>query len=143
MSNDDNDDGGIQFDRKGLGTLIAGNFLAVPVNQRSYAWKNEHVSDLLQDFQNAIQDDEKDYFLGTIVLTRAGKKLEVADGQQRLATATILLAAIRDHLAGTNDKRAIKIEQSYLIDSDLITEEPTPRLQLNVDDDEFFKDRIL
>ena len=37
------------------------------------------------------------YFLGTVVLTHGNAgRLEVADGQQRLATTSILIAAIRD-----------------------------------------------
>ena len=44
-------------------------------------------------------DIKKSYFLGTIVLTTAqDDAMEVIDGQQRLATTTILIAAIRDYL---------------------------------------------
>ena len=86
----------ITFDHKGIGAILAHNRLTVPVNQREYAWEDEHVTDLFQDFANAIAK-RVSYFLGTIVLTGGKDNLpEVSDGQQRLATATILLAAIRD-----------------------------------------------
>ena len=66
----------------GSAKLWAITYLVVPVNQRSYKWERDHVNDLLQDLQNAITDNpEKDYFLGTIVLTKGEKgTLEVADG---------------------------------------------------------------
>ena len=87
----------------------------------------------------------RDYFLGTIVLTegdRAGT-LEVADGQQRLATASILIAAIRDYLFKRGDSRYGVIESKYLIQPDLLTEELIPRLRLNVEDNDFFRKRVL
>jgi uncharacterized protein with ParB-like and HNH nuclease domain len=80
----------------------------VPVNQREYAWEEEHVKDLLQDFANAVAR-EISYFLGTIVLTHGKNKdlPEVSDGQQRLAITTILIAAIRDYFYERGDiKRA-------------------------------------
>jgi len=59
--------------------------------------------------------------------------------QQRLATTTILLAAIRDYLFHAKDpKRASTIEQEYLRTTDLDTTEDVPKLRLNVDDNEFF-----
>ena len=41
--------------------------LVLPANQREYAWKEDHVRQLLEDFAKAISDDGNDYFLGTIV----------------------------------------------------------------------------
>jgi uncharacterized protein with ParB-like and HNH nuclease domain len=61
--------------------------LAVPLNQRRYAWEEEYVEQLLHDLTKAFDADKPIYFLGTIVLTegvKAGR--EVADGQQQLAT---------------------------------------------------------
>ena len=128
----------IGFQHSGIGTVLLHNRLAVPLNQREYSWQAEHVTDLFQDFANAINDGI--YFLGTIVLTNIGEEApEVSDGQQRLATTTILLAAIRDYWFRNGDKkRAGTIEQSYLITSDLKTTDDVPKLRLNVDDMEFF-----
>jgi hypothetical protein len=69
---------------------------------------------------------------------------EVVDGQQRLATATILLAAIRDYFYKNNDEaRAHNIEDEYLVKTDLGTLERIPKLQLNEADNDFFLNRIL
>src|SRR5438552_11545356 len=95
---------GITIEREAIGHALSDKNLTVPVNQRSYAWEDEHVLDLFQDLANAIAADEREYFLGSIVVTKKDDgPSEVADGQQRLATATILLAAIRDYLLSTRD----------------------------------------
>lgn len=103
----------IGFEHKGIGAVIAHNRLAVPLNQREYSWKDEHVQELLTDFANAIANNKGTYFLGTIVLTRGESEIpEVSDGQQRLATTSILLAAIRDYFFKKGDTiRARSIEQ--------------------------------
>jgi hypothetical protein len=69
--------------------------------------------------------------------------VEVADGQQRLATTTMLLSAIRDYLLDGSEARARGIEEKYLTEIDLETEETVPRLSLNVDDKDFFVKAVL
>jgi uncharacterized protein with ParB-like and HNH nuclease domain len=101
--------GKIDFQHKGIGEVLLHKRLKVPPNQREYSWELRHVQALLEDFANAIAKGPVTYFLGTMMLTLAGSGdiPEVADGQQRLATTTMILAAIRDHFqeAG-HDKRA-------------------------------------
>ena len=113
----------------------------MPLNQREYAWEKEHVQELFSDFSGAIETDQATYFLGTIVLTKGTDELpEVSDGQQRLATTTILLAAIRDYLKQAKDfARAQSVEQEFLKTTDFETTDTVARLRLNVDDNEFFK----
>ena len=128
----------IGFQHCGIGTVLLHHRLAVPLNQREYSWKKEHITDLFQDLANAIRDGI--YFLGTIVLTSGQDDVpEISDGQQRLATTTILIAAIRDYLFNSGDsKRAFTIESEYLKTTDLETTEEVPKVRLNVDDNEFF-----
>ncbi len=90
-----------------IGELLANNQFVVPTYQRSFAWTALHVENLLKDIRGAMTrmaagKGEK-YFLGTLVfIERQGKPLEVVDGQQRLATISIIFAAIRDfHLSWT------------------------------------------
>lgn len=130
----------INFEHIGIGTVLNHNRLVVPLNQREYSWEEEHVRELFEDFANAIANNKATYFLGTIVLTRGeGDIPEVSDGQQRLATTTILLAAIRDYFFRIEDKkRAESIEQDFLKTTDLETTETVPKLRLNVDDNVFF-----
>jgi Protein of unknown function DUF262/Protein of unknown function (DUF1524) len=108
-------------------------------------WEDEHVTDLFQDFSNAIATNKATYFLGTIVLTTSAEgNPEVCDGQQRLATTTILLAAIRDYFHQRRDmKRVGSIEHDYLFSTDVETTATVSRLSLNVDDNEFFRSSVL
>ncbi len=135
----------LSFEHRGIGIVLAHNRLAVPLNQREYSWESEHVNDLFADFSNAIARGQPAYFLGTIVLTRGvGELPEVSDGQQRLATISILLAAIRDFVHASGDKkRAAGLTQAFLSNTDYKTGTDVPRLTLNVDDNEFFRKRII
>ena len=136
----------IGFQHDGIGTILAHNRFQVPVNQREYSWEPEHVEDLLSDFTEAIANNKSTYFLGTIVLTTSkdGDVPEVADGQQRLATTTIILAGIRDYFHANGDaSRAGTIEHDYLSGRDLVTTDVVPKLRLNIDDNTFFSKAIL
>jgi Protein of unknown function DUF262/Protein of unknown function (DUF1524) len=133
------------FDDMGIGELLRRGRLAVPANQRSYAWRRHHVQDLLQDLSAAIYNDDEDYFLGTIVLIgQDGGVPEIADGQQRLATTSILIARIRDLLSDLKrDKSASGIDQDFLRKIDYTTEDIVPQLRLNIEDDNHFASVIL
>lgn len=133
------------FEHKGIGSVLAQNRFVVPLNQREYSWEDEHVSELFRDLADAMAQHKNTYFLGTIVLTRGDSDVpEVSDGQQRLATTTILLAAIRDYFYEHSDKtRAESIEQTYLKTTDLETTETVPKLRLNVDDNDFFRKTVI
>src|SRR6266699_2464118 len=74
----------------------------IPLYQRAYGWSTEESEDLLQDLlramhsEEALIDDLPPYFLGSIVLIKDDEPdSEVVDGQQRLATLTMLLSALR------------------------------------------------
>lgn len=134
-----------KFESKGIGKLLKDGNLAVPPNQRSYAWGDTHVKDLLQDLNEAITNDDSDYFLGTIVLVQKDNEIpSIADGQQRLATATILLARIRDYLHSLSRERsANSVDTEFLRHVDRETEALSPRLQLNTEDHDFFVRGVL
>ena len=138
-------EGTIHFEHVGIGTALQRNRLIVPVNQREYSWEKKHILDLFHDFSRAIEANKPSYFLGTIVLTSGeDETFEVADGQQRLATTTILLAAIRDYLDRKGDDLLVRsLEDDFLFKVVRETRETPPRLLLNLDDREFFRKRIL
>jgi uncharacterized protein with ParB-like and HNH nuclease domain len=138
-------DNKIGFEHKGIALALAHNRLVVPLNQREYSWEEQHVKDLFSDLASAMASTASSYFLGTVVLTKGDADFpEVSDGQQRLATTTILIAAIRDYFFNQNDSaRANSVEDKYLSTVDLETTEQVPRLRLNVDDNSFFTDHII
>lgn len=135
----------IAIELAGVGRILLNQNLGVPAYQRSYAWQEEHVSDLFNDIKTAINDGAQEYFIGSIVTTKnQSKRADVADGQQRLATITILLASIRDWFYENGDKeRASTITSDYLHKKQLKTLSLIPKLTLNVNDNEYFANRIL
>lgn len=82
--------------------LLESGFYKIPRFQRPYSWEKTHVEDFWDD---AITSEDPDYFIGSFVIFPESKDADtfmVVDGQQRLTTITLLLAAIRDalHLIG-------------------------------------------
>jgi len=133
----------IGFAQLGLGSVLKQNQLAVPPNQREYAWENKQVKTLFQDFARSISEGERSYFLGTIVtIPKPGGILEVVDGQQRLATTTILLAAIRDYLRESEPVLAESIDTEFLTGINRANRARVPRLRLNLDDNDYFRARL-
>ena len=133
-----------EFDLLGIGTVLKRNRLAVPPNQREYSWEEKNVQELFQDLAGAISSGKQTYFLGVIVLTDGTEgHLEIADGQQRLATTTILLAAIRDYFYFRADQAMVGDLDTFLQTFVRDSREYNPRLHLNVMDHEFFRRRIL
>jgi hypothetical protein len=135
----------IEIDRETIGHALRDSKLYVPIHQRPYSWEAEHVTDLYQDLAGAIKDGSPEYFLGSIVIVRGQDgQLEVNDGQQRLATSMILLAAIRDYFLRSNDtKTAEVIESQFLFSTDRRTLDVEPKLTLNTQDHDFFVKRVL
>lgn len=72
----------------------------VPAYQRPYAWGDQQAKALVEDLLDAFEDaPEQEYFLGTIVVVKrssASVEAEIVDGQQRLTSLSILMAAARD-----------------------------------------------
>lgn len=125
----------------GIGHILRDQWLGVPRYQRSYAWDLEEVSLFWEDLNGSRRSD---YFVGTIVLAPGpDSRMEIIDGQQRLATTALLMAAIRDHFASKGDKRAQTIEKRYLASESLQTGEPEPRLWLAEADDQFFRQEVV
>ena len=120
---------------KGIGTLLKEKRVRVPFYQRSYAWRRPHVETLLNDIRRAIEHPKPYYFLGSIVGCKTANypdEVEVVDGQQRLATVTMLLAAFRNHLLAIGDEQAAgQFEGKYLFTvEETRNPKPVPRMVL-------------
>lgn len=138
----------LNIDAIGLGSILKNHKLAVPLYQRSYAWKRSHVSQLLYDLNRAISEGKKGskYFLGSVVVIKKDdtQRHEIVDGQQRLATISILIAAIRDYcLSIDDDEVAREYERTYLRWLEVSTRDWIPRLKLNEDDNQCYEESIL
>ncbi|GAB4451840.1 MAG: DUF262 domain-containing protein [Bacteroidia bacterium] len=130
----------IKYEFIGIGSLIKNKILKVPIHQRPYSWKIEHIEDLLNDIKNNFNEDE--YFLGTIVLTAGdNNKNEIVDGQQRITSVSLIYASIRDLLK--NQKDSDDIHTKYLSTYDIRTKEYLPKLELSQQDNEFYRNFII
>jgi Protein of unknown function DUF262/Protein of unknown function (DUF1524) len=138
--------GRLEYEMSGIASVLKGRTFQVPIYQRSYAWDKAEVSDFWDDLKHAIDSGEPDYFLGTLVLTpdKTTGRTTIIDGQQRLATTSILLAVLRDvYRERGEDELADEIQKDYLSWFDRRSKEREPRLVLNEEDDPFFRDLIV
>jgi uncharacterized protein with ParB-like and HNH nuclease domain len=134
----------ISIQLEGIGSVLKGKRFKVPAYQRSYAWETDHVEALLNDINDAIKAKEKEYFLGSIVVTSGiNNRYEVVDGQQRLTTVSLLITAIKEIFKRENDLDVVvSVTSDFLSNTDRKTKEKEPRLILNEVDNELYQELI-
>lgn len=96
----------------------------IPVFQRTYSWTLEQTSQLFKDILRLAENpDIPMHFLGSLVYVQGGLyttatvvELIVIDGQQRLTTITLFLAALASHFMKHGDEQTAKeIRGLYLL----------------------------
>ena len=104
-----------------------GTSFSIPVFQRAYVWDEKDCDTLWHDVISAGQNDSE-HFIGTILhlqdeqaqdagVDTASRVMDVIDGQQRLTTVTLMLAALRNVLMekdGAGKVTARELETKYL-----------------------------
>eukprot|EP00088_Acartia_fossae_P027521 TRINITY_DN2826_c0_g1_i10.p1 TRINITY_DN2826_c0_g1~~TRINITY_DN2826_c0_g1_i10.p1 ORF type:complete len:478 (-),score=92.41 TRINITY_DN2826_c0_g1_i10:347-1780(-) len=102
----------------------------IPIFQRRYCWKKEQVERWYSDTKRGTRDPMGSHNTGNLILTSSTESSEeylLIDGQQRVTTTLIFLAAIRDYLnkiqviteSQTKDKNELADKlDSYLLVSD-------------------------
>ncbi|MES2390487.1 MAG: DUF262 domain-containing protein [Acidobacteriota bacterium] len=136
--------------RRTVGDMLSSTSPAirVPDYQRDYSWGKEQVTEFWADLEHfagpnaASRPVGRVYFLGAAVLVNTGTYHLLLDGQQRLATATILLAALRDKIQEFNLTAAQQTQDYFICFHDHFSGNRVYRLELNVFDRAFFRDRI-
>lgn len=117
--------------------------IIVPDWQRNYSWRQEHYATFWNDlvmFSDRSGEDIKDeYFFGSVVLVSGDENLLLLDGQQRLATSTILLSAIRNKLKTLDPDTSDYIQKTFLSFYDPMLKAVVHKLRLNVYDRTFFQ----
>ncbi len=95
----------------------------VPLFQRTYSWKRKNFERLWNDILETKDGKESTHFFGSFVTmpldssaSRVSRYL-IIDGQQRLVTTFIFLAALRDRMKELNPEyeKHDEIDESYLI----------------------------
>ena len=104
----------------------------IPIYQRNYSWTEAQCRQLWADLMRAGRDDKvKAHFIGSIVYVERGlstvtteEALLVIDGQQRLTTSTLLIAALAQHFKTHNVAELLdafsfkKLRNYYLLNPD-------------------------
>jgi hypothetical protein len=78
-----------------------------------------------------------------VAARNAESRLTIIDGQQRLVTVSIVIAAVRDYFVAVGQTdRAQEIERDYLFKRELRTMEATPHILLTPEDRDFFTQAV-
>ena len=80
----------------------------IPMYQREYKWTEDKVRTFIRD----INDQSK--FLGNLILYKNGDTYEITDGQQRVTTLMLILAASYNHMAEDTQEDTNQ-EQKFLL----------------------------
>lgn len=129
-----------------------GKTYRVPAWQRDYAWQPENWEDLWDDICQ-ITESGLPHYMGAVVLQDAGnKQFVVIDGQQRLATLSIIAMAcikVIRSLAeegenpAENQERAELLLRQYIGTKDPASLRYSSRLFLNETNDPFYQATLL
>lgn len=98
----------------------------IPIYQRTYSWTEKECRQLWEDILRAGRNDEiSAHFIGSVVYVEQGlysvssqSPLLVIDGQQRLTTVTLLIAALAEALQGAepiDEFSPRKLRNYYLV----------------------------
>ena len=124
----------------------------MPKFQRDYSWDIEQWDDLWQDIETMLADHDEHYMGYLVLQTQDEKNYYIIDGQQRFTTIILLiLAAIKniERLAAKgiesedNQRRIETLKGIYLGKEDPVTLEYDNLLELNRNNDPFFRDYIV
>lgn len=93
----------------------------IPLFQRPYSWSKKEWKVLWEDIMEIYHENEDNHFLGPIVTQAVPGTPDgispflLIDGQQRLTTLSVLLAALREHLKEDDSESAEELQELYLI----------------------------
>jgi hypothetical protein len=106
-----------------LGPLLEGpRQYVVPYFQRAYSWRRRQWTTLFDDILELYElGSRNSHFLGSMVLLAEHNEADplphtlVIDGQQRIVTLSLFLAAIRDTIKTSDAQFAERIHSQYLM----------------------------
>lgn len=126
-------------------------FFLVPDYQREYVWKPEDqveqfIIDIDNEYEPGIQQ-QKAYFIGSIIIVENNSSYDVIDGQQRLTTIILSLCAFRDVMneleLDTNQKNYLAGIEKLLSNFDMNTGETKLRLELQYEESKDFLSKLI
>lgn len=126
-----------------------GRHYRVPEFQRDYSWKEEQWDDLWTDILAVKDRKDHIHYMGAIVLQDLEKKsFSVIDGQQRLATLSIIALCIIKRLEDLvnngieveeNKEREKRLREQYVGEKDAVSLRYSNKLKLNENNESFYR----
>jgi len=130
-----------------------GRIYTVPPYQRDYSWTEEQWEDLWTDIQDLAGRPDETHYMGALVVEgRSDREFAVIDGQQRLATLSLLVLAVIGRLqdlaqdgvdADGNRQRADALRARFIGEKDPASLVESSKLTLNDSDNAFYQDYLV
>ena len=130
-----------------------GKTYRVPPYQRDYSWSEDQWEDLWNDVVDLRQDPATRHYLGALVVEgTSDRDFRIIDGQQRLATLSLLALAVIDRLNAMardgiepedNEERGRELRNRFIGEKDPASLVESSRLHLNETDDAFYQDYLV
>ena len=130
-----------------------GRSYRVPPYQRDYSWSEDQWEDLWNDITDLGSRPEDRHYLGALVVEgRSDREFLVIDGQQRLATLSLLALAVIARLRAladdgvdpdANRERGKELRNRFVGEKDPASLIESSRLYLNETDNPFYQDYLV
>jgi uncharacterized protein with ParB-like and HNH nuclease domain len=125
----------------------------VPAFQRDYSWEEEQWEDLWNDIEELTVSTQARHYMGALVVeAKSDREFQIIDGQQRVATLSILALAIIDTLQNLGDTelersqnrdRAVRLRERFIGEKDPASLQESSKLFLNDNDNAFYQDYLV
>lgn len=114
----------------------------IPPYQRPYCWERENAEALLDDLISSFEEDDSEYFIGTLICIHKGDEIyEVVDGQQRLTTLSLIFAALKELIKKSKARENL---QKRILPIDDFSDRPQePRLTVRKKEQNLYVNFIL
>ncbi|BAC88758.1 DUF262 domain-containing protein [Gloeobacter violaceus] len=136
-----------------LELLGNGRFYRVPPYQRDYSWSEEQWEDLWNDIQELRDKRDDSHYMGALVVEgKTDREFLIIDGQQRLATLSILALVVIAKLREMADRevdpegnreRASGLRNRFVGEKDPASLIESSKLFLNETDNAFYQDYLV
>jgi len=129
-----------------------GRIYRVPPYQRDYSWTEEQWEDLWNDIFDLRGRPSDRHYMGALVVEgRSDREFLIIDGQQRLATLSILALTVIERLSHTteapdaaaNRERAAALRGRFIGEKDPASLIESSKLFLNETDNAFYQDYLV
>ncbi|MDN4037581.1 DUF262 domain-containing protein [Massilia sp. YIM B02443] len=102
----------IEAHDKEIQDIFSLGYFQIPRFQRPYSWERDEVENFWNDVVNEATEN---YFIGSMVVYQSRKPyFGIVDGQQRLTTITLMLAAVRNAFNALGEANLAKGVHKYI-----------------------------